>query len=200
VTKQAVDLGLMGDGPGPFRYEASLRYSIDAEALSISLSVLHRGSTPLPYGVGIHPWFPRSTRTRLRAPAASVWLEDEFHLPTICRPIDAFPHWDFSTARNVPDTWINNGFNTWTGDAEIEWPDRGVGMKIQAEPPLSGYIIYSPDGDADFFCFEPVSHAVDAHNLPGGPVANGLTILQTDSPITTDCHFVPRWLPTEGGR
>ena len=35
---------------------------------------------------------------------------------------------------------------------------------------------YAPPG-ADFFCFEPVDHAINAHNLPGGAAANGLTVL-----------------------
>ncbi|MDP7640664.1 MAG: aldose 1-epimerase, partial [Candidatus Hydrogenedentes bacterium] len=156
MEEQAATMSLISDGPGPFEYRASLRYAIDAEALSIALSVRHRGSTPLPYGVGFHPWFPRSAQTRLRAPATSVWLENNVHLPTEIRPVDAFPYWDFRTARDLPEHWINNGFNGWSGEAEISWPDRGVGLAIHAEPPLTSYIMYSPDGNADFFCFEPV--------------------------------------------
>ena len=200
VEEQAVTLSLIGGGPGPYQYEGSVRYAIDDDALSIALTVRHRGSTPLPYGVGIHPWFPRSTQTQLRAPATSVWLEDHSHLPTQCQSVDAFPQWDFRTALGLPDAWINNGFNAWNGEAEILWPDRGVGLSIYAEPPLSSYIIYSPGGDADFFCFEPVSHAVDAHNLPGGPAEHGLTILQPGQPLTASCRLVPRWLPSEGDR
>ena len=200
VEKQAVTLGLESDGPGPFEYEASVRYAIDAEALSVTLSVRHRGPTALPYGVGIHPWFPRTTQTQLRAPATSVWLEVHLHLPTECRPVDAFPLWDFRTARALPDAWINNGFNAWSGEAEIVWPDRGVGLRIHAEPPLISYIIYSPDGNADFFCFEPVNHAVDAHNLPGGPAEHGLTILRPGQRLTANCRIVPRWLSSEGDR
>ncbi len=200
VEKQAVNLSLMSDGPGPFLYEASLRYAIDAVILSVVLTVQHRGLTPLPYGVGFHPWLPRSPQTQLRAPATSVWLENDLHLPSIRRPVDVLPHWDFRTARGLPDSWINNGFTAWNGEAEILWPDCGVGLTIHAEPPLSSYIIYSPGGNADFFCFEPVSHAVNAHNLPGGPAEHGLTVLQPGQRLTAKCHFVPGWLSNNGDR
>lgn len=34
---------------------------------------------------------------------------------------------------------------------------------------------------ASFFCFEPVTHPINAHNLPGGPAANGLIVLDRDA-------------------
>jgi aldose 1-epimerase len=40
-------------------------------------------------------------------------------------------------------------------------------LAIAAAAPLGTAIVYSPGAAADFFCFEPVSHAVDAFNRPG---------------------------------
>jgi aldose 1-epimerase len=34
---------------------------------------------------------------------------------------------------------------------------------------LGTLILYSPSAQAPFLCLEPVSHPVDAHNLPGQP-------------------------------
>ena len=36
----------------------------------------------------------------------------------------------------------------------------------------------SPAADADFVCFEPVTHPVDAFNLPGEPRDHGLKVLE----------------------
>jgi aldose 1-epimerase len=58
-------------------------------------------------------------------------------------------------------------------------------------PPTS---FYSPSNKADFFCFEPVTHPVDAHNLPGGPTANGLRVLAPREAMTAACRFCPRRL------
>jgi aldose 1-epimerase len=54
------------------------------------------------------------------------------------------------------------------------------------------YILYSLGRDASFFCFEPVSHVVDAHNLTGGPEANGLAVLAPDEMAEIKCRFSPR--------
>ena len=59
---------------------------------------------------------------------------------------------------------------------------------------LRTYILYSPGRDASFFCFEPVSHVVDAHNLPGGPEANGLAILAAGEIVEVSCRYCPRAL------
>ena len=37
-------------------------------------------------------------------------------------------------------------------------------------------MLYTPAGE-DFFCFEPVDHPINAVHLPGGAVANGMTLL-----------------------
>ena len=72
----------------------------------------------------------------------------------------------------------------------------GVNRRTQSppDPPLSTYIVYSPSDKADFFCFEPVTHPVDAHNLPGGPEANGLSILAPQEAVSATCRFRPRRL------
>ena len=52
---------------------------------------------------------------------------------------------------------------------------------MTAGPALHTLILFSPDGAADFFCAEPVSHPVDAHNLPGQP---GLAVLEPGQTMT----------------
>ena len=42
----------------------------------------HLGPDPLPYGLGVHPWFPRTPGTRLTAPVQGVWLCGDDPLPT----------------------------------------------------------------------------------------------------------------------
>ena len=60
-----------------------------------------------------------------------------------------------------------------------------------AEAPMSTYIVYSPAAETDFFCFEPVTHPVDAHNLPGGAEANGLIVLEPAEEMSISCRFAP---------
>ena len=177
---------------GPYRYDASLDYSMAADGLTVRLSATNRGEIALPFGLGLHPWLPRTPGARLRAIARAVWLQDERHLPTSLAALANHPNWDFASLRPLPEGWINNSFMQWDGHAEIRWEDRGVMLNITASPPLTAYILYSPDQTAPFFCFEPVSHGVDAHNLPPGPEAHGLVILPPGATLASECRFAAR--------
>lgn len=190
-----VQLSLRSDGLGPFRYQAIASYALDGGCLSVELSVENAGDRPLPFGAGIHPWFPRTRSILLKAPAETVWLEDDQHLPVGRMPVSSMPEWDFSAARRLPHAWINNGFTSWSREAEIFWPDRRLMLTVQGSSALSSYILYSPSDAADFFCFEPVTHPVDAHNLLGRDEGAGLAVLSPSESLQVRCRFSPSALP-----
>ena len=152
---------------GPYRYVAHVTYALRDGTLEATLTVENRAEMRLPYGLGFHPWFLRHAGTSLTAGARRVWLEDERHLPAGVQPIAAHPDWDFSAGARLPAGWINNGFDGWDGAATIVQPEDGIALSMQASPELNLFIVYSPSHEADFFCFEPVSHPVDAHHGEG---------------------------------
>jgi len=184
-TGTEMELALEDGAIGPYRYHASVRYALEDGALSAVLAVENRAAIRLPYGLGFHPWFPRRPRTLLQASARSVWLEDDRHLPTGVVPLASRPDWDFSQAAPLPDAWVNNAFEGWNGHASIIQPDDAIAVTIEASPSLNVFVLYSPARDADFFCFEPVSHVVDAHH------GSGLTTLEKGG--STSAHLRLRW-------
>jgi aldose 1-epimerase len=185
----SVSLEREADGPGPYRYAAVLDYVLDSEGMTIRLAATNLAAIALPFGLGFHPWFPRRPATQLMAKAELVWLEDSQHLPTEQVAVVSRPEWDFSSFRSLPDRWINNGFVGWNGRAAIRWEDRALALEVETRPTLSYYLLYSPAADSSFFCFEPVSHAVDAHNLQPGPEAHGLVVLTPGTTLSTECRF-----------
>ena len=193
VAGSHATLTLSSIGPGPYRFDARVAYALEEGALTMTLSVTNRAVDPLPYGLGLHPWFPRTEATTLRARADTVTLEDSRHLPAGQLTVASRKDWDFSAPRRLPGAWINNDFSPWDGRAEIDWPDRGLRLVVDTgrDPHLKTFILYSPASDAAFFCFEPVTHPVDAHNRPGGPEANGLTILVPGDTLAVSCRFSP---------
>jgi aldose 1-epimerase len=191
ASAERVELSLTSSGPGPFCYEARAIYTLDAGALNIWLWVRNIGIEALPFGLGFHPWIVRTPQTLLLAKAQRVALENSDHLPVGQAPISSRHEWDFTTPRALPTAWINNAFLGWDGRARVLWSERRLALEIVTDPPLSTYIIYSPAGDSDFFCFEPVSHLIDAHNLPGGASASGLTILAPQETMSVTCQFRP---------
>ncbi len=197
ATRARAVLGLSSNGPGSYRFEARVTYTLDAGALTIGLAATNHAAEPLPYGLGLHPWIPRTQGTTLRARATTVTLEDSRHLPAGQVPVASREDWDFAASRRLPGTWINNDFSPWDGQAEIVWPERKLRLLVDTgqDPRLTTYILYSPASDADFFCFEPVTHPVDAHNRPGGPEANGLWVLAPGETLAVSCRFIPDLLP-----
>jgi aldose 1-epimerase len=194
VIKSARELAVLelrSIGPGPFEYHAKATYRLAGEGrLSMALDVTNLGQ-PLPFGLGFHPWLPRTPRTFLRAKAQTVTLQDERYLPASKVAVATRPDWDFSAPRSLPDRWINNEFDGWAGQAWVEWRDRGLSLAIAASG-TARYIVYSPARDAGFFCLEPVSHAIDAFNVPDGPEANGLIILERGQSMSISCDFTPQ--------
>lgn len=177
----SVTLGLDRAGAAPFSYMAQLRYALDGPALTVELSVRNAGPAALPFGLGLHPWMPDPQGARLQAPAGGVWRAGPDKLPLLHQQIPA--HWGFDAPRPLPLDGVDNAFDGWGGRARIAWPARGLALELEAD--MDYFILYVPPG-RDFFCFEPVDHPINAHNLPGHP---GLTVLAPGATLRRRCVF-----------
>lgn len=78
----------------------------------------------------------------------------------------------------MPDELLDNAFTGWDGRCRIIQEDAGCQLDCQASG-ADYYLVYCPVGQ-DFFCFEPVSHPVNAHHLSGRP---GLRMLHPGESI-----------------
>lgn len=161
-------LGLEGGSIGPFRYAARLTYRLSPQGLTSDLSLTSAAPEALPYGLGFHPWFPRTAATLLQFRATGTWPEGPGHLPATQNPLPMPAGGPWAALAPLPDGWINQGFSGWEGAAQIVQDEGAVSCRLTARG-LGTVLLYSPSASADFFCFEPVSHPVDAHNLPGRP-------------------------------
>jgi aldose 1-epimerase len=103
------------------------------------------------FGLGFHLWIPRTKQTLLRAGAKRVVFETSDHLPSSEAVVSSRPEWNFGEPRLLPKDWINNAFLGWDGTADIQWPDRKLALRIEADPRLDVYIVYSPSLEACFF-------------------------------------------------
>ncbi len=188
-TDTVAELALDDGAIGPYRYAASVTYALRDGTLEAHLAVENRAGMRLPYGLGFHPWFPRGDTTLLKARAKRAWLEDERHLPVGAVPVGGRPAWDFSSPIPLPLEWVNNAFDGWDGRASITQLEDGIRIALSASPELDVYILYSPSPDAGFFCFEPVSHVVDAHH------GEGLTVLDDGQTMSATMRL--EWMVVE---
>jgi aldose 1-epimerase len=165
-------------GHTPYEYLASQCFTIDDDSLTIAMTVENRGRQRLPFGLGWHPYFPLTPQTTLEARAEAFWTEVEGWLPGERTSIPA--DLDFSRAIGLPHRWVNNGFENWNGHARISWPEHRVSLSMEADPILRHAVLFlsdttfDPGFKRDYFCFEPMSHLANGHNLPG---LGGLRVL-----------------------
>lgn len=188
ASKRELVLMLRSAWQPPFDYRAVLHYRLEGSRLVIVLEVTHLGEGTVPYGIGLHPWLPRTPDVIVEAPAQGVWEVDDAQLPVRWRPLAACEEWSFESGRCLPVGAIDNLFTGWRGVASIAWPSRGMVLNVECIPTVERYLIYSPGEEADFFCFEPVSHDVDAHHF-ADPLAHGLVELATGQTLTQEWRF-----------
>lgn len=151
------DLLYVHDRQGwPFPYRARQSFRLTEDGLTVGISVQSTDPSPVPAGIGLHPYFVRDEDTTLALNLKRVWLADADVLPTT--RVDIPPRWDFSTPRKVSNTVLDNCFDGWDGQAVITWPHRRVRMDIEASPVFGHVVIYTPEA-RPYFCVEPVSHA-----------------------------------------
>lgn len=180
-------LMILPDGNfGPWTYQAQQAFHLTPNTLDVRLTVTNRGRDPMPFGCGLHPWFPRDRETRLSFSAQAVWLEDKFHLPSELLQLSGNPEWSFEHPRKLPGTWINNCYAGWQGAARISQTDSAVSCTIHSDHILDYAVVFSPNRSANFFCFEPVSHAINSFHMEG---PSGLTELASGESLTSTIVF-----------
>lgn len=175
---------------GPYRYVAEQHFLLRDNAFSISLSVTNTGDAPLPFGIGLHPYFPLTAQTTLRFSARRFWNQDASFLPSTSEPVSG--EMDFSIGRSPSGRWRNTEYEGWDGRAEISWPECGTMLTIDADQIFSRCMLFvsstdfDPEYREDYFCFEPMSHGVDGHHRPRHA---GLTILEPTATLAGSCRF-----------
>ncbi|MGE8295533.1 MAG: aldose 1-epimerase [Pseudomonas sp.] len=168
VTSDSASLQL--DSQSPFPYRATLHVQLAAGCLRLTLRATHLGEQPSWYGLGLHPYLPRNAHTRIQAKAVGVWLcgEDKLSRQWVARP----QAWNFDEPTLLPQQLVDNAFTQWPGEARIIQQDAGYQLVCTAQG-CDVFLLFCPQ-EQNFFCFEPVTHPVNAHHLPQRP---GLQLL-----------------------
>ncbi|MBY5740690.1 aldose 1-epimerase [Rhizobium leguminosarum] len=192
-TPTSVELVFAHEGQGtPYEYQARQRFALDEQGLTMTLAVENRGQRSLPFGLGWHPYFPMTPKTTLLAPARKFWTEVEGWLPG--RQTEIPKELDFSSPAPLPQHWVNNGFEDWSGEALINWPERNTSLHLTADAIFKHAFVFVSDTTfdtsfkRDYFCFEPMSHLANGHNMPD---LGGLKVLKSGEAISGSIHMRP---------
>ena len=143
--------------------------------LAVRLAIANPSEDAFPFGLGWHPFFPKTTDTTLGFAAESVWENDAEQLPV--SRVDVPVRWRFDPPRPLAALALDHVFEPATGTATIGWPGRRRTAAIDADGALDRRVVYVPPG-RDFLAFEPVSHMTDAFNRAArGEARTGMRVL-----------------------
>ena len=162
--------------PHGYPYQAELQISLQASGAKFELSVRNDADRPLPFGIGLHPFFSRGPATGLHLPAESLIGFNALGLPLRVEAVK--DEADFRTLKGLGVT----GHSALYLDAcEASVTGNDLPVTLRAGGAFRHLQLWAPEG-RDFFCIEPLSHRVDdfslrataePHDLPPGAMISG---------------------------
>jgi len=158
-------------GRWPWAYECRVRYEVQGACFASHLEVTNLDTTPMPAGLGYHPFFARSILSTAdhahirmasggRFPATGM-------LPTGPAREDEHSH---ALGAGVPadDLNLDDVFMGSPKGAEVRWPASGVLLRFGSCEGAGFSVVYAPKGAAGpppYFCLEPVTMLNNGFNL-----------------------------------
>ncbi len=174
----------------PYAYRAEMSLMLGDRAARLELSVVNLADTPLPFGLGLHPWFPAAADTRLTARGARRLVLGPGFRATGSEPLEGGgPFAKGGLVRGNAELVLN--YLGWAGEAVLSAPSRGLEIVIAASDSLRHPLLWAPPG-ADFVCFEPQSHALGAPSEPAARAAAPLCRLAPGEALTGWMTLAPR--------
>jgi aldose 1-epimerase len=174
----------------PWSYRAEQTFALTPDGLEVRFAVTNEASEPMPVGFGLHPYFVRTPRVRVRADVGQMWRVDADAMPAelVAPP----PQLRLAGAGLDPEaTAIDNNFVRFGGRAVIEWPEWNARLDVTADSIYACVVVYTPAG-RDFFCVEPVTNCIDGFNLAeDGRADTGIIILEPSDTAAGDVTFTP---------
>jgi aldose 1-epimerase len=161
-------------GDWPWSFRAGQRFDMTPDGFIQRLALTNTGTSPMPAGLGAHPFFPRNTRTVYGGLHSGEWGITPLGIPTT-EDRRAAPR-DWWQGAPVESRLVDTAYASRSGDLAIHWADRGLSLTMEPTPGLAHTLVYVPPGES-FFCVEPISHIPNAHNAPD-PTAQGLRWLE----------------------
>lgn len=177
-------------GEWPWDYQALQEFVIDETGFSVRLSCRNTSDTPMPCGLGQHPYFPCGAETRIDTRVTDAWTIDRDVLPVARVPAEG--RYDLKD-RLVCGQDLDNGFAGWGGEARMTDPDWPYEVRLSS-PQAKFFQLYSPAGGS-IFVAEPVTHANAALNAPEEQWPElGMRVLEPDETMSLELRIdvVPR--------
>ena len=188
----------------PFPFEVDYTYRLNEGRLENALVTRNTGRSPMPLGLGLHPWFRlpltpggRRQACRLQAPVYRVWELADL-IPT-GRILPAPAGKDLRGGVAIDDLDFDDVYTGLRDEAsKAEWtevsytdPAAGVEILVRSDPSFRQLVVHAPRERA-VLCIEPYTCVTDAFNLESRGVDPGMDVLPPGQEWRAEVHYIPR--------
>ncbi|NCB49192.1 MAG: hypothetical protein EOM53_00715 [Alphaproteobacteria bacterium] len=164
-TETSITLKLVHDkdkGGFPFSYESFVTYTLEDNTFKVDVEIKNTSTLPMPCGMGIHPYFPKSSLVEVQFKSKVVWAHE---LDTLINgPYKTPEKWNFDTQKPLGNLEMDTCFGGNDGSSKIFYPKTGLTVEMKGYPDFSHLVLYAPRNKS-FFALEHVTNANDAFNL-----------------------------------
>jgi aldose 1-epimerase len=176
----------------PWAYTSEQVFIMTEDGVHMQLTLRSRDDKPMPFSLGLHPYFPRVPGSTIAAKVGGMWLSNPNMIPTQCVPATALI--DLGKGQSVATApFVDNTFTDWQGPARITQPELGMEITLEASAECGFFHVFVPQG-ADFFCAEPTTAMPNAFNRPEPAGRTGARTLMPGASITMEMHLGVRKL------
>lgn len=164
----------------PWNYMAQYSIACEKNNVRLELSYTNLSEEVIPVGLGFHPWF--LSDAYIKTQLETRWNIDDRYLFT--DKTDTKEEYTGNNFLDVSNLDLVHGFSGWNQQAEIKWKTHPYKIKLRASKNLKHAVLYTQHPSKDW-CFEPVSHSVDAFNLHyNGITDTGTIFVKPNETIT----------------
>ena len=126
----------------PWRFRASVTYAVAANGLDIRFDIVNEDRSPMPFALGLHPYFLVRDKSRARVPTVASQAYDN-----VAKRVVAFSGFDF--AQGETDIHLLDH-----GSASAQFVVDGGTLTIDCSPEFMRWVVWTLPGK-DFICLEP---------------------------------------------
>ena len=156
----------------------------------MQLSLHNRSGMPMPYSLGLHPYFPRLPGSSVTADVGEMWTATPAMIPSQTVAGDTLI--DLGRGQLLASApFVDNTFTRWKGPARITQPDLGLEIELSASPDCRFFHVFIPEG-SDFFCAEPTTAMPNAFNRQAGE--SGAKAVAPGGTVSMDMQLTVRKL------
>ena len=195
LSAASAELTLRADD-GIWRYGARQVFTLGRDGLTVDVSVSNEGDEAMPFGLGLHPWFPRHGNGMIRFTAEGMWSSTTDGETVALEAVS--PKMDYSAAKTPPHHGLNTCYSGWSGQAEVIWPREKTVLTMTADATMHHLMVHIPADDTATICLEPQSNAPCGFDgLAAGHCPTGVHVLSPKQTLSGRTTFQISTFPKE---